>query len=92
MSKAAKQLFVSQPTLSRCLSELEEELNVVLMSRTTQKLELTQEGHVFLKEARSVLHEYNKLFTLFPREKAPNHSTPIEYCDALDGGAPVKQH
>ena len=70
MSKAAKQLHVSQPRLSRCLSELEKELNVVLISRTTQKRELTQEGQAFLREARHVVCEYNKLFTLF--RKAPD--------------------
>lgn len=49
ISKAAKVLHITQPTLSRQIKELEEELGTALFSREKKQLRLTEEGY-FLKE------------------------------------------
>jgi DNA-binding transcriptional LysR family regulator len=54
-SLAAGKLGVSQPALSRQVHDLEEELGVLLFTRTGRSLSLTPAGRVFLNEARAVL-------------------------------------
>ena len=60
-TQAAEQLHFSQPTLSRHISDLEEELGRELLTRTTRKVELTEFGRHFLVEARRLLKSYNQL-------------------------------
>ena len=44
ISKAAKSLFISQPTLSNSLSSLEQEIQVTIFERTHSGVRLTPEG------------------------------------------------
>ena len=50
ISGAAKQLHVSQPTLSKQLKELEEELGVTLFIRGNRQIQLTPEGEYLAKQ------------------------------------------
>ncbi|OPX56395.1 transcriptional regulator, LysR family [Oceanospirillum multiglobuliferum] len=52
LSAAAKALNMTQPTLSRQVAALEQELGVMLFERTGQRLELTQSGLELLEHAR----------------------------------------
>ena len=52
---AAKECFITQPALSRAISELEAELGCTLFRRTTKQVELTPEGRVCLQDAREIL-------------------------------------
>jgi DNA-binding transcriptional LysR family regulator len=54
-SRAAKRLHVSQPPLTRQIRQLEEELGVDLLYRTTRKVELTDAGQAFANEAREIM-------------------------------------
>lgn len=60
-TKAAEQMYISQPTLSRHISELESMLNVELFERTTRKVKLTQPGEMFLAETKQILGKYDSL-------------------------------
>ena len=55
VGRAAVRLSMSQPPLSRSIHQLEESLNVQLFERTSQGVELTNEGEIFLIEARKIL-------------------------------------
>jgi DNA-binding transcriptional LysR family regulator len=55
VSRAALKLHVSQPALSRQISDLEEELGFLLLERGPKSVRLTEAGRVFLNEAREVL-------------------------------------
>lgn len=55
VGRAAVRLHMSQPPLSRSIHQLEESLGVELFVRTPQGVELTNEGEVFLLEARKIL-------------------------------------
>lgn len=59
-SKAALKLFTAQPSLSQQIKDLEEEVGVKLLHRTKRKVELTEEGAVFLEQARLTLAQADK--------------------------------
>ncbi|MBV9997883.1 MAG: LysR family transcriptional regulator [Verrucomicrobia bacterium] len=54
-TRAAAQLRVAQPALSRQVQDLEEELGVDLLRRSPRGVTLTAEGKLFLEEAREML-------------------------------------
>lgn len=58
MNEAAKSLFVSQPSLSAAIKELEEELGVQLFRRTNRGVSMTPEGEEFIGYARQVVEQY----------------------------------
>lgn len=57
---AANALHLSQPTLSRQIKDLEEELGVTLLIRSNRKVELTEEGHILRKRAEEILELANR--------------------------------
>jgi DNA-binding transcriptional LysR family regulator len=54
-TKAAVQLRLAQPSLTRQIHNLEEEIGVRLLNRTKSHVALTEEGRLFLGDARRVL-------------------------------------
>ena len=54
-TKAAEKLHTAQPSLTRQIKDLEEELGVRLLNRTKQRVTLTDEGRSFLVDAKRVL-------------------------------------
>jgi DNA-binding transcriptional LysR family regulator len=60
ISAAAQSLHLTQPTLSRQLRELEEELGKELMVRGNRKVHLTQDGMVLRKRAEEILELVNR--------------------------------
>jgi DNA-binding transcriptional LysR family regulator len=54
-SKAAQQLHIAQPPLSRQIRQLEEDLGVALFVRNKRHVELTKAGQAFLGEARKLI-------------------------------------
>ena len=54
-TKAAAQLRVAQPALSRQVQDLEDEIDVELMRRSPRGVTLTAEGRLFLEEVRELL-------------------------------------
>lgn len=55
ITKAAKQLHITQPTLSRQIMDLESELGVTLFDRQQRRMELTQAGVLFQRRATTIL-------------------------------------
>lgn len=55
--RAAERLHVTQPVLSRHLQQLEREVGVRLLDRTTRSVELSDAGRVFLDASRQLLHD-----------------------------------
>ena len=55
ISAAAQSLNLTQPTLSRQLKELEEELGKQLMIRGNRKITLTEDGMLLRKRAQEIL-------------------------------------
>lgn len=55
ITRAANILYITQPTLSRQMAELEEELNVKLFERTNRKISLTEAGILFRRRAEEIV-------------------------------------
>jgi DNA-binding transcriptional LysR family regulator len=53
-SKAAEQLYISQPNISNVIKDLEKELDVTLLIRTTRKLELTDTGKLLFQYGKQI--------------------------------------
>ena len=52
---AAEKLFVTQPTLSRQIADLEDELGHKLFDRSTRRIELTEKGIYLFRQAQAIL-------------------------------------
>jgi DNA-binding transcriptional LysR family regulator len=61
MNKAAEKLFISQPSLSSAIKELEKFAGVKLFHRTTKGMEKTPDGEEFLTYARPIYQQYEIL-------------------------------
>lgn len=69
ISRASEALHISQPALSRALQELEAQLGVKLLQRTTRQLSLTHDGQRFLPVAQRLLRDIEQA-TADVREQA----------------------
>ncbi len=58
INEAAKTLFLSQPSLSTAIRELEEEIGVEVFRRTNRGVSVTPEGEEFIGYARQVVEQY----------------------------------
>lgn len=58
INEAAKTLFLSQPSLSTAIRELEEEIGIEVFHRTNRGISVTPEGEEFIGYARQVVEQY----------------------------------
>ena len=61
ISEAAKALYISQPSLTNAIKELEQEMQIAIFHRTNKGVVITNEGDQFLGYARQVLEQTNLL-------------------------------
>ena len=59
MNEAAKNLFISQPSLSESIKELENETGINIFIRSNRGVQLTNEGQEFMSYARQVVEQYD---------------------------------
>ena len=57
-NKAAEKLYISQPSLTAAIKDLEDELNILIFNRTSRGVKLTSEGEEFISYARELHHHY----------------------------------
>lgn len=69
MNKAAAKLYISQPSLSASMKELEEEIGVEIFIRTNRGIQVTPEGNEFLGYARQMLEHYKLLDERYIKKK-----------------------
>lgn len=60
MTHAAEQLNISQPALSKSISNIEQEIGVPLFDRQGRSISLNRYGKLFLTSVDAILHEYEK--------------------------------
>lgn len=57
ITEAANKLYISQPSLTNAIHELEKEMNIIIFNRTNKGISLSREGDIFLGYARQVLEQ-----------------------------------
>lgn len=65
ITRAARRLHISQPTLSRQMKELEDELGRKLFTRSNYRIKLTEEGKLLQKRAEDILEMADKTVAEF---------------------------
>jgi LysR family hydrogen peroxide-inducible transcriptional activator len=68
-AKAAEQCFVTQPTLSTMIKQLEEELGIIIFNRTKHPVEPTEIGIKIIKQAEDSLMAIRKIKGIVDMEK-----------------------
>lgn len=61
ITEAANRLYISQPSLTNSIHELEKEMNIVIFNRTNKGIIISKEGEDFLGYARQILEQANIL-------------------------------
>lgn len=77
ISKAAQNLFISQPSLSNSLKELEKEMGITIFSRTNKGIMITPEGSEFLGYARQVVEQAELLENRYSNTQAPQQNFSV---------------
>lgn len=65
INRAAKQLYISQSSLSRGIKELEEEIGIKIFERSSSGISTTHQGEEFLKHASRLEAQYKHLEELY---------------------------
>ncbi|SFJ70292.1 DNA-binding transcriptional regulator, LysR family [Paenibacillus sp. UNC496MF] len=74
INEAAKRLFISQPSLSNAIRELEEEMGISVFERSNKGISLSKEGAEFLGYARQVVEQAELLESRYRNAKpSPQH-------------------
>ncbi len=74
-NEASRKMFVTQPTLSTALKELESELGILIFQRTNHGIDITTEGIEFLGYARKVVEQTEQIQERF----SPKHSRTVRF-------------
>lgn len=70
ISEAAKELFITQPSLTKAIRELEKEMNLTIFERTNKGISVSKEGEIFLGYARQVLEQAVLLESTYKNQPA----------------------
>lgn len=68
MSKAAQLLYISQPTISQKIQEIENYYHIKLFERYSKKLFISEEGKVFLEMTNQILSLYDDIDHIFSKD------------------------
>lgn len=77
--RAAEQLQMHRPAVSKALQQLEEELGVKLLHRTTRRLSLTSEGEAFYQRAKVLLGEMADLMATYSSTQSVSGSLRLDF-------------
>jgi len=69
-TKAAHELFLTQPAVSQHIQALESHYDLRLFDRTGRKVILTREGEILLAQTKELLHRFQEIETLFEQVNA----------------------
>jgi DNA-binding transcriptional LysR family regulator len=81
ISEAAKELFISQPSLTKAIKELENEMQITIFNRTNKGIVVSNVGDEFLAYARQVLEQASLLEERFLnlKKQSPRFSVSTQH-------------
>lgn len=86
-TKASEYLYVSQPTLSRQIAELEEELGRKLLDRQSRSISLTKAGEICFREAKEIVERCDALSEVVKSETPEDEGVlKIGYMGMIEHG------
>lgn len=56
MTNASKSLYIAQPTISKAIKDIENEMGTPLFDRSKRHLILTDAGQIFMRKVKKLLH------------------------------------
>lgn len=77
LNKAAENLFMGQPNLSRALKELEGSLGIIIFERSAKGMVPTPEGERFLAYANSILAQVEEMEAMYKEDSKVKHRFSI---------------
>ena len=77
INKAAENLYMNQPNLSRAVRELEETLGISIFNRTPKGISVTPQGAEFLLYAKSILRQVDEIEALYKEDKTKKQTFSI---------------
>lgn len=77
ISKSAKNLFISQPTLSQQIKALENELGKEIFKRNARNLTITKDGEIFCRHAQNIVEEIEEIHRYFQTESKSRYFLDI---------------
>lgn len=69
ISKAAENLYMNQPNLSRAIKELEDSLGITVFDRTARGITLTADGGEFLNYAKDILDRIDEVEAIYSKDR-----------------------
>lgn len=72
ITKAADNLYMGQPSLSKAIKELEDDLQIEIFRRSSKGMVPTEEGAQFLRYAKNILSQIDNMERISKRDKAGN--------------------
>ena len=69
INKAAEEIHVAQPNLSRVIKGLEADLNIEIFRRSPRGMELTPDGELFIAQARQILQQVDAIEEMYKMGK-----------------------
>lgn len=94
MNEAAKSLFISQPSLSGTIKDLEKEIGISIFRRTNRGITITAEGKEFLSYARQMSEQYQLMEERYIENKSMKkkfHVSTQHYTFAVNAFATLVQ-
>ena len=73
INKAAENLYMGQPNLSRAIKELENSLGITIFQRSSKGMVLTPEGEGFIAYAQKILRQVDEIEELYKSELHARH-------------------
>lgn len=77
LNKAAENLYMAQPNLSRAIKELEESLGITIFNRTPRGMFVTPDGEEFLLYAKKILKQIDELEDIYLKGKRTKQTFSI---------------
>ena len=74
ITMAAQRLFISQPSLSKSIADLEKEMGITIFNRSNRGVYLSQEGTRFLSYARQIVEQASLLESEYKLAPPPSRA------------------
>lgn len=77
ISRAAEELYIAQPNLSRAIKELEKDLGITIFDRNSKGMTLTHDGERLIEYGKAILRQINEVENAFKGQENEKKSFSI---------------